>query len=425
MQKNLIKKSLITFIIIIILGGLIAPIINAINIQNKEIITSCYEKDQKIGNLNDYINIDVAEAWEFLTDTNNGIQIPIDVRTNNEWNDERIDTPIPENPRHYCLDLLQDPIMLEQFVTLYDGIVVIIYCKSGGRSVTASQILINNGFNGTVYNMVGGVNAWIDAGYPILNGGITNISVEEAYELLTDTANGIQTPIDVRTLEEWLSGFIDTPPPENASHHPLSDLQDEIKLQEFLELYDGRELVLYCHSGVRSLMAAEILVENDFTGTIYNMLGGIVAWKAAGYPTIILEPKLECTGSLQWTNVEPDSTLQTSLSIENIGDSGTLLDWHIESYPEWGNWIFDPLYGNDLPTGNIITVYVNLTAPEDGGTEFIDEVIIVNSENSSDFVSLPVYLKTPRSKEIINNFFLRIFKLFLNTFPIIRYLLKM
>ncbi len=273
--------------------------------------------------------------------------------------------------------------------------------------------------------MVGGVNAWIDAGYPILNGGITNISVEEAYELLTDTANGIQTPIDVRTLEEWLSGFIDTPPPENASHHPLSDLQDEIKLQEFLELYDGRELVLYCHSGVRSLMAAEILVENDFTGTIYNMLGGIVAWKAAGYPTIILEPKLECTGSLQWTNVEPDSTLQTSLSIENIGDSGTLLDWHIESYPEWGNWIFDPLYGNDLPTGNIITVYVNLTAPEDGGTEFIDEVIIVNSENSSDFVSLPVYLKTPRSKEIINNFFLRIFKLFLNTFPIIRYLLKM
>ena len=44
----------------------------------------------------DFININVHEAWEFLNDTSNGIQIPIDVRKDYEWNDERIDTPVPE-----------------------------------------------------------------------------------------------------------------------------------------------------------------------------------------------------------------------------------------------------------------------------------------------------------------------------------------
>ena len=38
-----------------------------------------------------------------------------------------------------------------------------------------------------------------------------NITVHEAWELLTDTDNGIQTPIDVRYEQEWEYGFIDTP----------------------------------------------------------------------------------------------------------------------------------------------------------------------------------------------------------------------
>ena len=37
-------------------------------------------------------------------------------------------------------------------------------------------------------------------------------------------------------------------------------------------------------------MAAQILVDNKFYGTIYNMLGGITDWEAAGYPTIANQP---------------------------------------------------------------------------------------------------------------------------------------
>lgn len=33
------------------------------------------------------------------------------------------------------------------------------------------------------------------------------------------------------------------------------------------------------------MTAANILIDNEFNGTIYNMLGGITAWKAADYPT--------------------------------------------------------------------------------------------------------------------------------------------
>ncbi len=43
---------------------------------------------------------------------------------------------------------------------------IIVYCKAGSRSQIACQILASNGFT-KVYNMLGGITAWIEAGYPI------------------------------------------------------------------------------------------------------------------------------------------------------------------------------------------------------------------------------------------------------------------
>lgn len=42
----------------------------------------------------------------------------------------------------------------------------LVYCRSGGRSALACAILDANGFT-SVYNMQGGISAWISAGYPI------------------------------------------------------------------------------------------------------------------------------------------------------------------------------------------------------------------------------------------------------------------
>ena len=116
----------------------------------------------------DYIDITVEEAWVMLNDPSqeNGIQIPIDVRRNDEWKVEHIDTPAPENPIHYPLSDLQDPGGLQIFRSAYDGEEISLYCRTGSRSVTAANILISNGFNGTIYNMLGGITEWKSSGFP-------------------------------------------------------------------------------------------------------------------------------------------------------------------------------------------------------------------------------------------------------------------
>jgi rhodanese-related sulfurtransferase len=118
---------------------------------------------------------------------------------------------------------------------------------------------------------------------PTIIAGYTNITVEQAHSLLTNTSNGIQIPIDVRTPSEWAIAHIDTPSPENPQHWAY--LQEGQNLTKFMDLYQGKEIILYCKAGSRSMKAANLLVQNNFTGTIYNMLGGITAWTTAGYPT--------------------------------------------------------------------------------------------------------------------------------------------
>ena len=120
--------------------------------------------------LDDYINISVEEAWDMLSNTDNGFQIPIDVRTDVEWNYHRIDTPYPEYPRHFVLDDIQDEESYQTFINLYNGNDVIMYCKAGSRSATAAGVLIDRGFNGTVYNVKGGITEWETKGLPIKNG---------------------------------------------------------------------------------------------------------------------------------------------------------------------------------------------------------------------------------------------------------------
>lgn len=135
----------------------------------------------------------------------------------------------------------------------------------------------------------------------ILSEGFTNITVYEAWEFLNDTGNGIQIPVDVRTDGEWNAGFIDTPFPESPIHYCLALLQDETGLQEFLDLYDGEDVILYCAKGGRSFIATKILINANFTGTIYNMVGGIIAWEEAGFPVRGNEPpnKPTITGETQ------------------------------------------------------------------------------------------------------------------------------
>ena len=107
-------------------------------------------------------------------------------------------------------------------------------------------------------------------------------------------------------------------------------------------------------------------------------------------------PDLDCTGELSWSDVEPGTMVTGEFEIENSGDPESLLDWAIESYPEWGIWTFEPDAGLDLtPETSPIAVEVEVVAPDVENEEFSGEIKIVNLEDPGDFCIIPVYLKTP------------------------------
>ncbi len=131
---------------------------------------------------------------------------------------------------------------------------------------------------------------------------------------------------------------------------------------------------------------------------------GIDAFSASTFECIDTDiPDLDCDGSLSWTGVQPGTTVTSSFTVENIGDPGSLLDWEIESYPEWGTWTFDPENGEDLtPEDDPITVNVEIVAPNEQNQQFNGEVKIVNTENSNDYCIIPVSLATPVNQNVMS-----------------------
>jgi len=119
------------------------------------------------------------------------------------------------------------------------------------------------------------------------------------------------------------------------------------------------------------------------------------------YYNQFFEDNLECSGSLSWNDVEPGSTVTGEFTVQNVGMTGSELDWEIESSPDWGTWTFSPDSGFDLtPEDGEILVNVEIVAPENYETEFTGDVKIVNSNNPYDYCIISVILITPRSQQV-------------------------
>ena len=109
------------------------------------------------------------------------------------------------------------------------------------------------------------------------------------------------------------------------------------------------------------------------------------------------ESDLQGSGVLQWTDVTPGSTVEGSFQIENCGSSGSEIDWEIQSYPEWGEWIFTPSSGEDLtPEDGPLTIDVSVVAPLEKNEEFGGYVKIVDSNDASNSCLIHVSLATPQ-----------------------------
>ena len=83
----------------------------------------------------------------------------LDIRTLEEWNEVRVPdvTIIP-------LDELENRLN-----EIPQGQEIVVICRSGNRSKTGRNILLDNGFT-QVSSMQGGIKAWKAAGYPVEEG---------------------------------------------------------------------------------------------------------------------------------------------------------------------------------------------------------------------------------------------------------------
>ncbi len=99
------------------------------------------------------------------------------------------------------------------------------------------------------------------------------VKIEQAEKQL---ASGAQL-LDVRTKEEWDEGHL-----KGAALVTVTEEGFLNKAKAALDPTKG--VVVYCKSGRRSAMATEQLRAAGFT--VYDMDGGITAWKAAGKPVV-------------------------------------------------------------------------------------------------------------------------------------------
>ena len=106
----------------------------------------------------------------------------------------------------------------------------------------------------------------------LVRGGGKGISVTEA-TLLINREDAVV--VDVRETQEWSAGHI-------ASAYHLALGQLDKRLSE-LEKFKSRPVIVCCASGNRSSSACGTLKRAGFE-RVFNLSGGIGAWKDAGLP---------------------------------------------------------------------------------------------------------------------------------------------
>ena len=107
--------------------------------------------------------------------------------------------------------------------------------------------------------------------WPMLRGN-GGISVTEATSLI-NREDGVV--VDVRETSEWTTGHI-----PNARHIALGQLTGHVSE---LEKVKEKPIILCCASGNRSSSACATLRKAGFE-RVFNLAGGIGAWKDAGLP---------------------------------------------------------------------------------------------------------------------------------------------
>lgn len=399
MRNNLFKKYLVFGIIVLLFGLTVGPAVNAIKTGNEQAVNTTADDNYMSVTLDGYTDISVQEAWDMLNDPSpsNGIQIPIDVRTDGEWESERIDTPYPEDPRHYCLSDLQNENGLQEFMSLYNGSEVILSCKAGSRSVSAANILVNNEFNGTIYNMVGGITAWKGAGLP------TKLGNDQPYQ--PDEPSGPSAGITEYSY--WFS--TSTIDPDDDSVKYGWDWNGDDIVDDWTNYYPSATLVNISHSwtaagtyDVKVIAEDNVGDQSDFSSAL-TLTVTVVVNSPPDMP-IIQGPSSGTAGK------EYDYTFS---AVDPDGDDVYFKVKWKEGCPGY-DWLGPYSSGEE--------VIISHTWEEKG--TFIIEAKAKDIYNAtSDWATFEVSM--PKNKQYTSMFFLRFLDQHPDIFPILRHLLEL
>lgn len=96
---------------------------------------------------------------------------------------------------------------------------------------------------------------------------VRQLTATDAAERLSD---GTATLLDVREDRELAIAAV-----EGALHIPMSEVPH--RLETLRKARADRELIVMCHSGMRSQRVAEFLNQQGLSG-VFNLEGGIDAW---------------------------------------------------------------------------------------------------------------------------------------------------
>ncbi|MFW9820889.1 MAG: FAD-dependent oxidoreductase, partial [Candidatus Thorarchaeota archaeon] len=113
---------------------------------------------------------------------------------------------------------------------------------------------------------------------------VSNISVNELFERI-GTEDEPALMIDVRSPQEYYGphGHI-----KNTKLIPLGELLNNPGV---IKEYKDEEIISICHSGSRSMMAAQILAQAGFKD-IRNLTGGMMMWHRKGYKVELEEDRM-------------------------------------------------------------------------------------------------------------------------------------
>jgi C1A family cysteine protease len=138
-----------------------------------------------------------------------------------------------------------------------------------------------------------------------------------------------------------------------------------------------------------------------------------------------LVPDLHCEGSLSWSKVKPGTTVMGNFTVQNVGEATSELDWVVSEWPDWGNWTFTPVSGDDLtPEAGTVTVLVHVVAPSEK-KEYSGTITIVNVHDSADFETISVYMKTPVELFSVKTRLLSLLTNLLERFPMLQHLIQL